>query len=364
MKEVAERLRQAAVHLSALDELCEATDTEYRELKAKLASVPGYEDIARQMYHGQKGRQMKLGDLLLYALTGRGYWSATASERQFSSFIAIVMRVVNLLFVHESILSSRVAARRQVLEGLTQKQIESFFADAQEKQLYEELQAAAGLIQPDDRRLYPVMDSIAPRSIGAAIELLVYVYLLKRGIGYIVPLLFTQRLFLGRHAIAPPDYLLLRPGGEVIGIEVGGGIGRFSLTQGKIDQINAFVQGTSLPVVTAIVFNYYRCPTCQGWITYCDEVVERTSLEWAGTERYVACPGCPRYEGGKCPDIVYRGRLKPGDDERHFHYRHEEVRDNTYVARALAGPQPTVPRLLHYFPYVQGLEQFSPIAPP
>jgi len=201
------------------------------------------------------------------------------------------------------------------------------------------------------------MDSLLPRSLGTVNELLVYVYLLNRRIGYVAPLLFIQRLFRGVENVAPPDFLLIRSGGDIFGIEVGEGVGQFSLTPGKFEQVNRFSQDTSIPILTATAPHVYRCETCEEWITFCEEVVSKTS-QGEATQQYISCPSCPRYDEDACPDIIYYGQIEVRGNRRRHHYRH--YRDSEYVqSRSLRSPEITARKLIQYLPIVKGLDRLT-----
>lgn len=358
MKDLARRIEISAQHLGLVDSILDEISTEYHQIREKLHATPVYKDMANQLYFGQAQRQMILGDLLLYILTGRGYWAATQSDQGFKDFIRIIMHTVNLLLTQESILSAKTTERRDFLDRLKTADLEHFFASEGERELYSELKAHEGRITVrEPRHLYKVMDSLLPRTPGLVHELLVYVYLLNRRIGYAVPLLVIQRLFRGRECIAPPDFLLIRSAGDIFGIEVGGGMGQFSLTQGKIDQINLFSQDTSIPVLTATVPHIYRCETCERWVTFCDEVISRVASGETSQE-YISCPACSRFQDGTCPDISYYGQTEIRGNRRRHHYYH--YRDSDYVqATSLRSAGDKERKLIHYFPVIKGLERLT-----
>lgn len=359
MKEPAERLSISARHLSVVDRICEEIDQEYAAVKDSLRGLPGYGAIANELYRGQKGRQMVLGDVLTYILAGRGYWAARREEQSFRDYIEVIMLTVNLVLIQESILSSRVEQRQQFLARLDGADIPHFYADEREKGEYERLAQSGEQIRPG-HPLYRAMDSLLPKSAGVAIELLVFVYLLKRAIGYVLPLLFTQRIFRGTDSLAPPDYLILRPGGQVIGVEVGGGLGIYgSPSRGKLSQVNTFVQDTSIPVVTASMPQMqYRCPICSNWPLFCPEVIERVTTSWIGdsAETYISCPSCPRFDDGCCPHALYRGQVEVRGQVAHYHYRC--VKHLEYVtSRSLRSDGDRSRKLIAYLPFVEGLDR-------
>jgi hypothetical protein len=359
MRELAGRLSLSAKHLALVDQFASEAFDEYAQMREKLVRIPGYTTLAEQLYHGQEQRQMMLGDILLYMLTGRGYWTAIRDADGFSQFVRILMYITNLLLIQETLLSARPRERREFLRRLDAARLENFFASDEEREAYRELMAFQNRITVrEPRHLYKVMDSLLPRTPGLVYELIVYVHLLVRRLGYSVPLLILQRLFRGQDTLAPPDYLLLRSDGNIFGIEVGSGMGQFSLTQGKIDQVNRFTQDTCIPVLTATVPHVYRCEECKGWITFCDRVIERTAM--GECPEYMSALDCPLFGENPCQHTVYFGRIEPGGDQRRYHYHH--LLGNQYVQdRALRTDADRRNRLLHYFPFVRGLERLKEV---
>jgi hypothetical protein len=361
MKELSERIATSARHLSLIDEICEKLDPAYRSVKDDLRKLPGYSAVARELYGREKVRQMVLGDLLTYIVAARGYWSARG-QQGFEDYLRVILHMVNLILIQETILSSRPGQRKKFLTRLAKENLPNFFSDDAEKHKYQELIETKDQVRPG-HALYKTMDSVLPKSAGIAIELLVFVYLLRRSLGYIVPLLFTQRIFRGPESFAPPDYLILRPGGQVIGVEVGGGLGQYgSPSRGKVHQVNRFVQDTSIPVVTVLMPHMqYRCPICNEWPVFCPEVIERVATSWDGGVDHISCPTCPRFDGGDCPFILFKGKTAVRENDRHYHYQH--VKANDYVqSRALRTKADQDRKLVSYFPFVEGLERIPRMA--
>lgn len=362
MRELTERLKISATHLSLVDQFAAEVLDEYAEMRSRLTAVPGYVRLVEKLYHGQKNRQMILGDILLYMLTGRGFWTAVETRNGFKEFVSMLMYIANLLLIQETLLSARPKERRRFLRRLRAAKLEEFFASKDERHRYSELMSFDKRIsvRGETRPLYKAMDSVLPRTPGLVYELLVYVHLLVRRLGYSVPLLILQRLFRGHDSLAPPDYLLLRPDGNIFGIEVGSGMGQFSLTAGKIEQVNRFSQDTSIPVLTVTVPDVYRCAACEGWITFCDTVIERTAEGEASLEKMSALE-CPRYGETPCEHTIYYGGIEPHGKRLRYHYRC--AIGYSYVRSALRTEDHRRQRLLHYFPHVKGLERLAE-APP
>jgi hypothetical protein len=198
MRELAKRLGLSATHLTLIDQFVAETFDEYARMRQKLVRIPGYTMLAEQLYNGQEQRQMMLGDILLYMLTGRGFWTAVRDVDGFKQFVSILMYIANLLLIQETLLSARPDERQEFLRRLEGAGLEHFFASGAERDAYRELMAFGQRITVrEPRPLYKVMDSVLPRTPGIVIELLVYVHLLVRKLGYSVPLLILQDFFVG-----------------------------------------------------------------------------------------------------------------------------------------------------------------------
>lgn len=91
MKEAFDRIQRTASQLSITDSLLELSDNEYHSMRKKLLSVRLYSDFLSVIYQGQEGRQMILGDLLEYVITGRGYWFANQGRKEFRDFVRIIL---------------------------------------------------------------------------------------------------------------------------------------------------------------------------------------------------------------------------------------------------------------------------------
>jgi|GEM_PF-2445870 len=357
MRETTDRIIRTAKQLSVTDALLESADNEYRSMRGKLIGVSSYPDFLNTLYSGQNSRQMVLGDLFEYIVAGRGYWLAAESPEKFKDYIRIILYLINLVLIQESVFSARIPQRKLVLEQLKEQKIQDFFSSIDEEELYDEFISSSDRITVtgETRKLYKVMDSLTPKPIGVAIELIVYIYLLNRRVGYIVPLLLSQRLFGGKMLIAPPDYLVLLGKGQGLGIEVGGGMGQYSLTQGKLEQANLFIQETGLPVITAGVPHLYRCETCNCWLTFCEEIIARTASGESNQES-ISCVTCSNFADGKCEDIIYYGQIQPSGDRRRHHYNHYLT--HPYVqTKGLSDDKAKASKLIQYFPVVKGLDQ-------
>ena len=80
MKKLLHRLDLSVKHLQTLDNVLQSKYEEYRNFAHKIESLPRYQELLKEIYIGGRGRQMILGDLLEYILTGRAYYFATKGE--------------------------------------------------------------------------------------------------------------------------------------------------------------------------------------------------------------------------------------------------------------------------------------------
>lgn len=326
MNKALKRLEQAARHLSTIEQYFLAVPA-YAENEKRLDALGRfYDEFARQLYAGgrkegslQKGsryhRGMMLADLLTYAVLARGQFISAASDEHRTAFVEIVMRTINKLLIQENI-STDTTLRNGLLDALSALGLENFFEDEQQKLRFEALRQYTGTIiwGKEGNEYYKTMDAVLPKSRGLAIEFLIYLYLIHRRFGFVVPLLLHQRLITSTGAIAPPDFLVLKNDGRVFGVEVG---------YWKEGQSNEFVTATSLPTISAELDHDqpFRCPKCQQWITYCNQVIESYS-RGISSPNPLACSECKYFDGGKCPDIIFFGEVPEVESgERRYHLR-------------------------------------------
>jgi len=256
----------------------------------------------------------------------------------------IIFHTINQLLQQEHV-TFFPDLRRKFMQFLESKNLQYYVEDDKYKKHYEEAKKFAGILTYEDhRRTYWALDHLLPKSVGTTIELVAYLYLLRNSGGYVVPLLLQQRLLGIRDHLLAPDYLLV-VGRKVYGIEV-----EQLGDTGKVRQSNEFVSETGIPVLTASVPNTIplRCCVCKRWILFCDAVIEKFCdiSQPLGSDR-IHCEGCN--------EEIYHGRLRPGDNEYHYHLRC--VQNNDYVQNILVDPEQRQKRLIAYFPHLQGLER-------
>lgn len=236
----------------------------------KLDTIIDKLKLDNELY-SESNRQMILADLYEYILLGRGYYSLNTKEDR-SNFIKFVLYFVNLLMCYESITVS-TNIRRNLLNRIA-KEVEGI----KNEDMFNELINFSGKIGLPlkevnaPKKLNRYFDSMLPKTAGGLWhELIVYIFLLRNNIGYIIPLLLTQRLIGLNSKIVPPDFLVLTYNKDLYGVEVG---------IKKEIQSGSFSIQSNIPTATLDTINARtsdRCPICKRWILFCDFLIENYS---------------------------------------------------------------------------------------
>jgi hypothetical protein len=280
------KLGVSVQHLSILHQALNANYSDYREENRRIEAL-GIDIFARQLYAGGKvgfnvERQMILADIFQYIFVGRGYFAAVESVGNMQKFIELLLRVANLLIMQEN-LSVDDTLRSVVIRKLEANIGENDFFEPGYPAVRDDLDALKnyhGWIVGDvGTEFENIFDSLLPKRVGLAVELIVYAMLHLKKYGYVVPLLLSQKLIRGgaqgrtAHAVdylAPPDFLLFREKGQVFGVEVG---------SAKDDQNTKFSIVTSIPLFSVRLGDHrqlqpFRCGKCGKWITYSSYVIQ------------------------------------------------------------------------------------------
>lgn len=297
----------------------------------QLMSSPEIE-MPKQLYD-ENGRQMILADIIEYIFFGRGYYAITkggAEKKKLlkSKFIEIMLRYVNVLMCYESMTADK-GLRKKFLEQLKNK-----IPEVGNEELFEKLkgfEGNVGISGEGDEEVNDYFDTILPKTAGGLWhEILVFAFLLRYDLGYIVPLLLHQKLLSGSDSVVPPDFLLITREKDIYGVEVG---------RKKEIQSGAFSLTTNIPtasVDTENSRNSDRCPLCKRWIQFCDRAIQ----DFSNLDKPLApveikcldgtCSFFPKEEiaEGKCPYTKYsRNKAKtmqhthhPYADGKHYHY--------------------------------------------
>ncbi len=336
---------------------------------------------SEQLYVGGKkanqySRTMILSDLVEYIITGRLYHFYLPIKKDIkkfekkSDFIRIILLLLNQLFIWDS-LSINKTLRNEVLKTLEKEiPLNSFFKNESEIENHKKLLKVdedIGISNPviedlpsikGDKKLKNVLseyyDSLLPKTgQGLWNELITYLYMLKTNVGYILPLLLTQRIYSFDQTLKPPDFIVIDYDNTIKSIHINNEsqIGNISDQQligvevgrGKETQSGDFSFKTKQPAITVSSENIPpRCPICGVWILFCDQVINNFSdLNNPLTfikDHFRCLYHCEIFKPkeiyeGKCPNIQYNGNLSddtkknklkiiiPSKINYHYHYK-------------------------------------------
>lgn len=321
-----------------------------------------------QLYN-LKGRQMILADLIEYILLGRGFYAIGSSRNNTELkglFIKGVLHLVNLLMTYETV-TINTDRRNLFLDFLIEE-----LPEIENEELFEDLRAFGNPIglpgSNAPRNLANYFDKLLPKTAGGLWhELLVYIFILRNNLGYILPLLLHQKIYSLEDHLVPPDYLLLTKDKRIYGIEVG--------TKKEI-QSGSFSLKTAIPTATVDTNNSRisdRCPSCNKWIGICPYVINNYSnVEIIIETIKVNCINdCNLYSpeeisNGICKYTKYsRNHAKTlvfthhdYSNGKHYHYQcvlnnvTEQKRNQIIEAQDSVG-------IKTHFPFYSGLEELS-----
>ncbi len=343
MELLLKRLEFSVEHLLCLDMTFQQCSPEYKNIANKLSAPEFkdiYVDISRELYAGGKKirgeqrlyRQMILGDVIEYVLTGRAFYYACKSKNNLKNFLKLIFYIVNQLLIMDSITVNN-ALRQCCIKNLMKCNIpdDILFEKENDKELAEELLKSTTRLNDDNWKRYDAfIDSILPKTLGCPKELVVFAELIRLKIGIILPLLLVQRLFNDKEPIAPPDFLLLKNNRDIYGIEVG---------YNKEGQSREFSLRTSIPTFAVDLEEnmHNRCPVCGEFILYCDKFIEKYSSGF--NDLHIKCSNCDNFDNGNCKYSIYYGKYHGFDyngvdiSEKKMHYHTNCVKDKYYISK-------------------------------
>lgn len=376
MNELFEKLNTSIAHIKAFNDFFsdvnnynfpdESVDyaihnENLNEMLASFSEIGLFEEL-----YSQKNRQMILADLMEYIFLGRGFYaigtrrSGTPNKER---FLKGMLHFINLLMCYESITVDE-NRRNSFLDFLCAR-----LPDIAEEPGFSELRQTSGLVgTPESSASAPVnnyFDKLLPKTAGGLWhELLVYIFVLRNDLGYILPLLLHQKIYSKNDHLVPPDFLLITRDKRIYGIEVG---------IKKEIQSGSFSLKTAIPTATIDTINSRnsdRCPICKKWINFCPFVVNKFSDFSQDISRVgVKClTMCNKYErdqiiNGECPYSKYsRARAStrphthhPYSDGKHYHYSCVLSTVDSLTKDAIVAAQDDIAIKTH-IPYYSGLE--------
>jgi len=337
----------------------------YRENSEKFSHIISELGISRQLY-GQNDRQMILADIVEYIFLGRGYYSIKSKEDK-QKFVKSILYFVNLLMCYES-MTNYTHIRKKYLT-----QLKTNIPQIDKEELFIELlnfQGSVGLKKDESDapdKLNDYFDTLLPKTAGGLWhELLVFIFLLRNDIGYIIPLLLNQRLLGLNGYLVPPDFLIISGDKRIYGVEVG---------RKKEIQSGSFSLKTAIPTASIDTENSRssdRCPICKRWIPFCDFVINNYSkFEYDIDKIEVRClEKCTLFKNkdditkGLCPYTKYsRSQAKTLEYAKHkfatgLHYHYQCVLKNVdqNTKEKIITANDKIALKTHY-PYYAGLDE-------
>jgi hypothetical protein len=302
----------------------------YNENSADL--ITSFSDIGlfEQLYN-QNDRQMILADIIEYIFLGRGFYAIGTRRQNIAKkekFAKGLLHFVNLLMCYESI-TVNVNRRNRFLDFLS-IQLQNISAEQGFTELrnYSDAVGIPGSTANDKINRY--FDKLLPKTAGGLWhELLVYIFVIRNDLGYILPLLLHQKIYSKDDHLVPPDFLIITKDKRIYGIEVG---------IKKEIQSGSFSLKTAVPTATIDTINSRnsdRCPICKKWINICPYAINKFSDFSQNISKVeIKClRECNIYSRdqiltGQCPYCKYsRGmaRTLPHtnhqfSDNKHYHY--------------------------------------------
>jgi hypothetical protein len=323
-------------------------------------------DLFSQLYN-QKDRQMILADIIEYIFLGRGFYAIGTRRQNISNkenFVRGLLHFVNLLMCYESI-TVNIERRNKFLDFLSTRlpdiNMEEGFAELKQ------CRSAVGI--PSSKasmKINNYFDKLLPKTAGGLWhELLVYVFVIRNNLGYILPLLLHQKIYSKNDHLVPPDFLLMTKDKRIYGIEVG---------IKKEIQSGSFSLKTAIPTATIDTINSRnsdRCPICKKWINFCPYVIDKfTDFNSDISKAEVRClTECDKYTKdeilkGNCKYSKYsRNRATTLEhthhkysDGKHYHYSCVLSKVNRKKKKQIIEAQDSVAIKTH-IPYYSGLEE-------
>ncbi len=377
MNEFFEKTERSIKHLQAFHDFF--NDRKNYEIPAEQSDLEIYQSNSNglidsfseinafEQLYNKDDRQLILADLFEYFLLGRAFYSMGTSRSKFDKkehFTKGILHFVNLLMCFESI-TVNVKRRNNLLDYLI-TQVPSIKNEDDFKAL-KNYGAEVGLPgSKEGKTIGKYYDKLMPKTAGGLWhELLVYIFVIRNDLGYILPLLLHQKIYSKSDHLVPPDFLIITKDKRMYGIEVG---------IKKEIQSGSFSLKTAIPTATIDTINSRnsdRCPICKKWINFCPFVIKNYSnfnhnIDKIEVKCLSSCDVLKREQilNGECKYSKYsRGKatsLKHTDhdftDGRHYHYHC--ILDNVPAEKRkeIIKAKDTTAIKTHY-PYYSGLEE-------
>lgn len=325
-------------NIKRFEELAAKEKLKYDHIKAKESDkgIKEKYSFIDEIY-SESGRQMKLADAIEFLLFSRGVYYLFQSDKfkkeRVSKFLELNLRFVNMLMIYET-LTVDSKLRKAFLSNL--KPIvknDIGFTELKNWEDYVGLHKKDSKLKENAPNIY--FDSLLPKTAGGLWhEILVYCFILKFNIGYIFPLLLTQKPISREHKLSPPDLIVLHNKTfRYYGIEIG---------NLKERQSGGFMAPSGIPVIPIDTLNARisdRCPSCRKWIGICPKVINDffNAKDSTPTNEIRCLTECEIYTlkeklAGICKYMKFRYKNKNWKyafaDNKHYHYHCCLARNN------------------------------------
>lgn len=402
MKGIFNNVQKSVEHLKIIEDVL-STDQTYQGHVSKYNKdiPPSFTSI----FYSKEGfdNQMPLADLLEYILFGRSYHLAK-NQKSFDNFYKILVRTANLIFLHDSLLANDPTYRKKLIKKLANQGHLDINSDEAKFLLKFE-----DSLTPDQnygkskeekrKKAYKILDGLLPKVLGTPNEIIAYIHLVRKRIGYVIPLLLHQKLLRGKidrgemsKKKFSGDYqdILDKTIPEIKEILNEYGIDKKRLLDKELEgknrkgikkhleklrseniewisppdylvitperstfgvevgyfkdrQGNEFSSATGIPVLSTFgdLACSYRCPKCHKWILFSDFVIDKGMSEEYRSLNKIYFDDVPKKYRDYSQGVCYK-------ENRHYHY--ECIKDDYDLKDE---------DVFYYFPYVEGLEQFE-----
>jgi hypothetical protein len=317
-------------NLKRFEELAAKEKLKYDHIKAKESDkgIKVEYSFIDEVY-SESSRQMKLADAIEFLFFSRGIYYLFQSEKfkeeRVCKFLELNLRFVNMLMIYETLTVDN-KLRKAFLSNLKPVvRNDVGFSELKNWNDYVGLDKKDKKLKKNAPNIY--FDSLLPKTAGGLWhEILVYCFILKYNIGYIFPLLLTQKPISRKHKLSPPDLIVLHNKTyRYYGIEIG---------NLKERQSGGFMAPSGVPVIPIDTLNARisdRCPSCRKWIGICPKVINDFSngKDLTPTNEIRCLTECEIYTlkeklDGVCKYMKFRYKNKNWRydfaDNKHYHY--------------------------------------------
>ncbi len=407
MKNLYNKLQTSVKHLEKIELVLNSDKMYLRELKKFNVIIPDLYDYIYSENVFQN--QMHLADIIEYIFMGRAYYLAI-DNKSFDKLYQILVRACNLFFLQDSLISNNFKYRKKLIDELTKlrnvvitKEERDYILGFNDS-LAPQVNKYTKKKEEERADIYKKIDGLMPKILGMPKELVTYVHLIRRNLGYVIPLLLSQRLLKGKTDVdeLKKEYkksfkeILKQPIGKIlelteeyqidydtlISLEKKGKNRKtliYSLERKNIRnnvewnappdflivtknkkvygievgsakqrQENQFVATTGIPILTIFsdVDCSYRCPKCKKWILFSDFAIKNGMKQKFRDKNLICFSELDTTDKDYSQGVCYVSIPRFHNGNRHYHYKCAKDQIDIDVNK----------EVFYYFPFVAGLE--------